>query len=415
VVITDHHEAAEQTADATALVNPKLGDREEFKTLAGVGVAFKCCHALVKHARENGRSEAAGLDLKNFLHLVAVGTVADIVPLVNENRSLTRHGIHFLNQTDHPGFRALMDVAGIQEEVESYHIGYMIGPRLNAAGRLGTASLSLELLLTTDPHRARDVARELDLANRERRRIEQEMADEAIREIEESFDESRHFGLVVFGEGGHPGVIGIVASRVSRRFNRPAVVIGVDEEGCGRGSGRSIDAFNLVEGLEHCSEWLNRHGGHHMAAGLEIDRDRIDGFRQAFNEEARRVLGEADLSPIQPIDAWVSLDEIDERTMNHLRELGPFGMDNARPIWAVRGVRIQGRPKIVGSDHLKMTVAAGNRGLDAICFGQAAREIPEGPIDLAFYPQVNHYRGRKSIQLVVQDFRPSSGGAEPAF
>jgi single-stranded-DNA-specific exonuclease len=407
VIVTDHHEPGSSLAPAYAVVNPKLNAANEtHHTLAGVGVAFKVCHALLKYLREQGADPGKQPDLRSFMELVAIGTVADMVPLTGENRALVRHGLNELNRTTTPGLKALMDVAGIKGPVDTYHIGFLLGPRLNAAGRLGTALASLELLLNPDEPRVRVLAEELDTANRERQTLEAEMVEQAFAQIDAWYKPSDHFGLVASSKGWHPGVIGIVASRLCARYRRPVAVIAVDEEGIGKGSCRSIPAFHMVEGLTEAATHLRRFGGHPMAAGLEIHEKHIASFCEAFNEAARNRLRPEDFVPTQQVDAWLSLGDVDDAFMAALDRLGPFGLGNTKPVWAARNVRLLGSPKVVGEKHLKMTFLDGNARLDAIAFGMADREIPAGTMDVAFYLNRNEFRGRVTNQMVVQDIRP---------
>ncbi len=405
VVITDHHEPAGEPAPAHAIVNPKLGAPAPAASLAGVGVAFKLCHALIKTGRDGNHEAARQLDLRGLLKWVALGTVVDLAPLEGENRILVRHGLDDLNAGAGIGLEALKAVGGVRGPVDTYHLGFVLGPRLNAAGRLGGAEAALELLLCRDDTRARALAGELDAANRERQAMEARMVEEACAEIDSTFDPDRDFGLVVARDGWHPGVIGIVASRLVNRYNRPVIVIGFDDEGTGKGSCRSFASFHLVNGLAECAEYLAAYGGHAQAAGLTIERDQVKPFRQAFNAVAARELQGTDLRPQLRIDAWIDMAEIDDRMLEAVEALRPFGLGNPKPVWAVRGARLLGPPRIVGRGHVKMLVTAGAAQREAIGFGMGDREIPDGPIDLAFRLNRNEYMGRTTIQLVLEDFR----------
>lgn len=406
VIVTDHHEATGALPAALAIVNPKLGADDSQKILAGVGVAFKFCHALVKDARKNGRSGADKIDLRDFLEWVAVGTVADIVPLRGENRILVRHGLARLNQAPGIGWQALIEVAGLRA-VTSRHIAFGLGPRLNAAGRLSDADRALELLLTGDRARAREIALELDRANRERQQIEAAILEQAQSEIDAAFDPAAHFGLVVARAGWHPGVIGIVASRLARRYRRPVAVIAFDEDGVGRGSCRSIEGYHLLRGLEQCRGQLLAFGGHELAAGLEIEQRQLAAFRARFNEVAAGDLRTRDLRPVQPVHAWLELEQADCELCDALEQLEPFGEGNPRPVFAARGVRLAQPPRVVGNKHLRLTLASGRTRCAAIGFGLGDREIPDGPLDVAFHLQRDTYNGADSVQLTIQDIRPA--------
>ncbi|MBU0715833.1 MAG: single-stranded-DNA-specific exonuclease RecJ [Verrucomicrobia bacterium] len=411
VVITDHHESNGQKVEALAVVNPKLGQDNNLKVLAGVGVVFKLCHGLLKIGRNQGLPVAQSVDLREYLDFVAVGTVADIVPLIGENRILVRHGLIQMNQSLAPRWKSLVDIAGIRGAIDAQHIGYGLGPRLNAAGRMGNADTSLELLLTDNMERAHEIAVELDGANRERQKIESEIVAEAMREIDANFNEQEHYGLVISKTGWHTGVIGIVASRLVARYRRPVVVVAFDpdssggRDGVGRGSCRSIEGYHLLNGLERCRQFLITYGGHEMAAGLEIKRDQYEAFRTAFNQAVKVGLAGRDLRPIQRINTWITLDQVNDSLFAAMEALRPFGQDNPVPVLAVRGVRIQGQPRRVGVNHLRFMVGDGRTSRSAIAFRMADITIPEGPLDVAFTFQKNTFMGNETLELNVQDIR----------
>jgi single-stranded-DNA-specific exonuclease len=405
VVITDHHEPGEQIAPAVAVVNPKCAVDHPARILAGAGVAFKLCHALIKTGRDAGCLSAATIDLKTYLDFTAVATVTDMVPLLGENRALVRAGFQSLENSCWPGWNALKKLAGISGTVETWHAGFSFGPRINAAGRVGRADAALELLLTDLPERADELAQLLDCANRERQTIEKDMVREAIDEIDAYFDADQHFGLVISREGWHTGVIGIVASRLVHRYSRPVVVIGMDGSS-GRGSCRSIDGYNLLDGLGACSDLLKQFGGHAMAAGLDIEAQGLDAFKVRFNEAVAAQIQGTDLQPILEIDRAIALGEADERLMDGLKRTGPFGQDNPEPIWAVCGVNaIDSR--ILKEKHLKLTLSDGKVSRAAIGFN-LAEKLPSGPIDVAFTLQENTWNGRTNLQLNIRDLRPAS-------
>lgn len=403
IIVTDHHEPGDGIAPAFALINPKLGSGGEH--LSGVGVAFKLSHALIKTGREQARASALGIDLRDYLDIVALGTVADIVPLVGENRIMVRHGMEQLGTTKWIGMESLKEVAGISGEVETYHLGFQLGPRINAVGRIGEPMQALRLLTTDDPLEARNIAKLLDQTNRERRDIEARMADDAFAEIDGYFNPAQHFGLVVAREGWHPGVVGIVASRVSRHYNRPAIIMGIDEDGSARGSCRSIEGFDLLEGLQAGDSHLAKFGGHKMAAGLEVKPGHLEAFREDFNAAAAAMLGSADLSPVQRVDAMVSADDIDWAFFEKLKGLRPFGQENPEPVWATSGMTVQGAPRVVGQKHLKLVLAANERRFEAIAFNYPLASLPAGEIDVAFTLKENSWNGNTSLQLQVQDIR----------
>ena len=412
VVVTDHHEpAAEGVAEACAVVNPKLGNcPEEIRMLAGVGVAFKVCHGLVKAARQRKMEAAEKLDLKGFMELVAVGTVADIVPLLKENRILVYHGLMLLNRTQSVGLRTLIEAAGITGPVDTYHIGFMIGPRINAAGRLGNADAALELVLTEQEQRAKILAQQLDDASRKRQEIEDKIVGEACEDLDRRFDADRDFGLVVAHPHWHAGVIGIVASRIASRYNRPVVVIGMDDDGVGRGSCRSIPGFDLLSHLQQCSPLLRRYGGHAMAAGLEVEEARISDFAARFNEVCAATLSQGDQRRQLLVDAWISPNDIGDPLYHDQNRLRPFGHANPLPVWAIRNVTPLFPARVIGGKHLKLLFSMGGKQREAIGFGMGEREVPDGPLDIAFNLILNRYNGQEYLQLHLQDFRPAQSG-----
>lgn len=405
VIVTDHHEPEEETAPAYALINPKLGNLPMLGILSGVGVAFKLAHALVKQGRAQKETAALGIELRDYLDIVALGTVADIVPLVDENRILVRHGLEQLGVTKWAGLQTLKTVAGVKGEPDTFHLGFQLGPRINAAGRIGQPMQALQLLTTASAAEAQRIAKLLDETNAERRRIEREMVDEAFEEIDTYFDPDRHFGLVVAREGWHPGVVGIVASRVSRHYNRPAIIMGIEADGSARGSCRSIEEYNLLEGLQVCENHLNKFGGHKMAAGLELKPDRLEQFRSDFNTAAAATLAEQDLAPVQQIDAVLTPDEITPDFFEHLKRLRPFGQDNAEPVWGLLQVEVAEAPRVVGENHLKLSLLAEGWKFAAIAFNYPVRQLPSGKLDVAFSLKENTWRGNTTLQLQIQDIR----------
>ena len=407
-IVLDHHEPPEELPDCVALVNPKVVGRVPSRgasstsaattPFASVGVSFKLAHALLKHERQLSEQ----IDLREHLDLVAVGTVADIVPLTGENRILVKAGLERLPHTQKIGLRALMDVAGVPDEVSPYHIGFRIGPRLNAAGRLTDAMAALELLLTDDAARAKQLATQLDEHNTERQRIEERMVGEAMA-LARAQGSDRV--LVLAREGWHVGVIGIVASRVLQEFYKPTVVIGV-EEGMGKGSCRSVSGFSIVEALSRMpSGLLERFGGHEMAAGLSVKAGNIEKLRRTLNEFAGQTLKEDDLQQRVRIDAVIRLDEFDADFFEQLARLEPCGPDNPTPVFAVEGVRLRGSPRVVGKNHLRFHVTDGDTSAPAIWWGMGDFEFPQGQFDVAFTPELNEYRGVESVQLKVRDVR----------
>ncbi len=402
-IVLDHHEPPGALPACVAVVNPKRIDENHapWAVLASVGVTFKLAHALQKRAREKGLTWERDLDLRDHLDLVAVGTVADLVPLTGENRILVKAGLERLPYTQKAGLRSLMDVADVPDQVTPYHIGFRIGPRLNAAGRIGDALAALELLLTDDAGRAAQLAKMLDEHNTARQRIEKQICDEAMT-MARTHDHDRV--LVLAKEGWHIGVIGIVASRIQQAFYRPAVIIGT-EKGEGKGSCRSISGVSIVDALTACAPLLERFGGHEMAAGLSIKTENVLELRRALNEYAAKMMKEEDLQPRVRIDAVIRLDELDAAFFDQLQRLEPCGIDNPSPIFAANNVKLRGAARVVGKDHLKFAVTQEGATVDAIWFGEADRELPSGAFDIAFAPELNEYGGAASAQLKVKDVR----------
>ena len=400
LVIVDHHEPKSTTAECAAMVNPKaLGGNTDLCTAA---LVFKLCHAIQK---VTGRREP---DLRDYLDLVAMGIICDLAPLRGENRVLVRHGLSRLGQTKWVGLRALMDIGSVIPPVATGDVGFRLGPRLNAAGRLNTAEAALELLLAEDPGQARRLARELDVCNRERQDLEQKVLEAALEQIREIFDPARDCALVVGGEGWHHGVVGIVASRLCRKFHRPAIVVGFDEAGEGHGSGRSIDGLSLVEALGGCAELLGAFGGHHMAAGLSVTREKFDEFRGKFAGLAAHTLRGADLAPRLMIDARVDVADLEQGHLEELSLLEPCGMGNPAPIFCARGVAPVNGPDVLKEKHVRFRVRGREELLAAIYFNGASEEFPRAPWDVAFKLVRNEYRQRVTMQLEVQHLRSAA-------
>jgi len=405
VVVTDHHTPAPQLPPALAVVNPNRSDcRHPNKGLCGAGVAWQLARLV---GTRFGKGDE---DLHGVLDLVALATVADLVPLQGENRTLVRYGLRVMAQSRNPGLRALMQVADVKGEVDAGQVGYRLGPRINAVGRMADAKTGVELLLTDDPNEARRLAGLLDDQNRERREEERRTLDAALAELEGRFDPERDFGVVLDGEDWHPGVIGIVASRVVERIHRPTVLVARNGE-TGRGSARSIPGFHLLEAIEACGDLLSRYGGHRQAAGMDVATERIGDFRERFNSEVRERLGGETPRPRLRADLEIGLDEADDELMRYLPYVGPFGIGNPGPVFVSRGVHPVGEAREVGTGHLKLILEQNGRRMEAIGFGLAERIPPEsvgdGPLDVLYRLKVSEYRGRTSIEAHLRDVRPA--------
>lgn len=406
VIITDHHAVGDHLPPALAVVNPQRDDcRYPFKGLCGAGVAFRLGELV-------GRELEADLDtLHGMLDLVALATVADLVPLEGENRVLAAYGLHRIRTTPSQGLRALMRVADVSsDEVTSGRIGYQIAPRINAVGRMGESADGLSLLLGDDASESARLASLLDRANRERRDQEQRTLEEALRTLEGQFDPDRDFGVVLAADGWHPGVIGIVASRVVERIHRPVVIIALDGES-GRGSARSVPGFDLYHAIAACHEHLTRFGGHRQAAGMELRRGVLEAFSAAFNAAVRAQIEESLLTPILRPDVDVELGEIDLQLMHWLSYLGPHGIGNPGPLFRARGVRFS-NPRRVGTNHLKGELRTSGASVDAIGFGLGDRfdpaELGVGMWDVLFRLDRNEWRGEVRVQARLADVRRAS-------
>ena len=399
-IILDHHEPKESLPAAVAMVNPKVAG-EEFRYLCSAGIAFKVAHALLK------RRPVAGFDLKTVLDLVAVATVADIVPLVGENRILVKAGLERLEQTSWAGMRALVEVSALKPPFDSGHIGFGIGPRLNASGRLASAEASLEVLMTDHAPRATILAKMLDQQNRERREVEDEVLGRAEAQLLNRFDAKTDAAIVVGGAGWHPGVVGIVASRLQRKYHRPTIVVGFDPMGAGKGSGRSIEGFSLVTALGNCATHLEKFGGHDMAAGLSIRQELFDEFRAAFLQNAGEMLAPEQLEPRIQLDAEISLSAVNYNFLAQLDCLQPFGTDNRQPVFFARRVLNCGEPRVMKERHYSMTLRQGRSDVRAVWWGAAEYPLPPLPWDVAFTVSRNEWKGTVSAQLEIKDIRTS--------
>ncbi len=409
VVVTDHHLLAAEAPPANAIIDPQRpDDTSGLESLCGTGIAFKLVQALV---------EPLGLPPTlplHFLDYAAVATVADVVPLTGENRIIVRHGLKVLNKSRWPGLRALVAAAGLgHQEVKASHVGFILGPRLNAAGRIADANEGLRLLLSDSWDEAQAMAQRLELLNTERQDLDQRILSQAIEHIETTVDLERTAGLVLASDQWHPGVVGIVASRVVERFGRPTFLIGVDGE-LGKGSGRSISRFDLHGALGQCADLLERFGGHKMAAGVTVRRDRIEEFRARFAEVCGRTLEPGSLGPEQRVDLEVELDQVTDELERLCRHLEPCGMGNPGPVFLVRGAKLVNW-SYVGQkhEHLRGFLKDGGGGLAAIGFQFADRVqwLDQEPIDAAFRLERHEFRGQDYLQAKLVGMAPAADRA----
>jgi len=430
-IVTDHHLPEDHLPPAYAILNPHRSDcAYPNKNLCGVGVAFKLAQALLGIsgagdtpstavttgaegvAAAAGAGIAAGRStrlLESYLKIVALGTIADVVPLTGENRVIAYFGLDGLRRAAAPGLRALIEVCGIGrgEVVTAGHVGFQLAPRLNAAGRMESARDVIDLLTSRDATLAAGIAARLDRLNQERQQVEEAITDCAVERLEAQPEYARRYSLVCAGDGWHRGVIGIVAQRLAERYYRPALVIGI-ENGEGVGSGRSISGFHLLRALESAADLFTRFGGHAQAAGFTLESRRIQELEARFEAFARTALKPEDLEPALRIDTEISLTELDGPVYEQLQALGPHGMGNPAPVFCARGLRIAAPPRVLKEKHLKLRVAQGSRAFDALAWNWAVRaaEVPQGQqVDAAFTVSENTFQGITTVNLELKDMR----------
>lgn len=409
VIVTDHHLPETQMPPALAIINPSRTDCSyPNSNLCGAGVALKLAHALLLRA---GWPEAKLFrTLESFLKLVAIATVADIVPLTGENRVIVKYGLKGLDDIRNPGLRALLEVAGFKGKVpNATEVAFRIAPAINASGRMDSAGLAVKMFLTKDAAEAESIARELFAHNQERQTAERAIVHEIFERCVSTPVTDMDAALVFCGEGWHRGVVGIVASRVMQRFHRPAVVMGI-ENGVAQGSARGVEEFHLLDALESMRELLTKFGGHAHAAGLTLPADSVDVFRERLRLYTAQRLTPEQMRPVVKVDAMLNLPDVDERLWLALEQIAPFGMDNPRPVFGLRGARLSGPAQLWKDKHLKMAVKQGGRTvvLKGFGMGERAPELPDGcMVDVAFEIERDWFGG---LGLLARNFR----GVEPA-
>ncbi|MTI47785.1 MAG: single-stranded-DNA-specific exonuclease RecJ [Firmicutes bacterium] len=400
IIITDHHQCGEVLPDAVAVINPNRRDCDyPFNKLAGVGVAFKLVQALSKRLNVE-------IDYNEILPIVAIGTVADVVSLTGENRIIVRNGLRLIKQSPNYGVKALLNITNLEKkEVSSGHIGFVIGPRINAGGRIGLAKYGVHLFTSKNINKAMELTTKLDGENTRRQNIEKRILEEAIDIIEESIDLEKEKIIVVASENWHHGVIGIVSSRITERYSRPSILISI-EEGEGRGSARSISTFDIYDGLKKCGHLFNKFGGHEQAAGLSIDKNKIPLLRKGINEIANELLVNEDLVPEVVVDSEVNSDDISKETIKELEILKPFGIDNWSPQFLIKDVVVK-NSRAIGKEgkHLKLVVKKDNNEFDCIGFSQGYLEdsiLPGDKIDLVASLEINKFMDNEKIQFNIK-------------
>ena len=407
VIITDHHIPDKKLPNAYAVLNPKQkGCEYPFKGLCGCGVAFKLISAL---SEQSEIEQNLGL---NYLDLVALATSADMVPILDENRVLVHRGLDQLEESNSPGIHQLLVQTGLVGE--SLNVGKLVfglAPKINAAGRMGDANRTVELLTTSDKNRAEELASILVRENKRRQLIQEDILNDAIRQVYAQVDLENSKVVIVGSKGWHPGVIGIVASRIKDEFSRPAIVIAFDEDGIGKGSARSIPKLDLYDALAYASKFLEGFGGHPMAAGLTVLEDRFENFKSLFLRNVNKILSDDDLIPVISIDGEMELKDINPRFMRFLEKLGPFGPGNMRPKFMSRNLQVSGQPRLMGKgEHIRFIVSQNGRNYPAVGFKLSSHyeDLIRGvPIDLAYVVEVNEWQGQSNIQLNVRDIHLS--------
>lgn len=413
VIVTDHHSLPDpdKIPDVTAIVHPAIGDYPN-RHLAGAGVAYKLAWEVARTICGNKRVDEPMRDfLLNATCLGALGTIADVVPLLGENRSLTAYGLRGLPASSNPGLQALLESVNLSDsKIDAYHVGFVLAPRINACGRMGHARLAVELLTNTDPVRCKEIAQYLAKQNTERRRIDREITQQAIEMVESSESGSERRAIVLWSQDWHGGVIGIVASRLVERFSCPVVLMAINGDRTGQGSARSVPGFHMRDALAACGEHLISFGGHAMAGGLRIDRDNIESFAKTFTRYAGNHVTDKQLTPTLKIDAETTLAELNFKVAEHIMRLGPFGQGNPRPIFAVRNCRILTPPKRMGRSGgtVGLLLGQGEARMRAVGFGMGElvdHLVGIDTIDLAAQPVLNTFNGRTSVELQIKDVR----------
>jgi len=404
LIITDHHTTDTELPKAHAILNPKRKDCEyPFKGLCGGGVAFKLITAV------GNELNIPLTDYEEIIPLITLGIAADVVPIKDENRVLVHHGLNILKNLEKPGLKTLLELAGLKGHISVGQLVFSIAPRINAAGRLGDANRAVELLVTDDQDKARLLAKELDNENKRRQMIQQAVVDEALLKVNAEADLKNENALVLANAGWHPGVVGIVASKIKEEFNRPTIIIAL-ENGSGKGSARSVAGFDLYEALTACKTHLDGYGGHPMAAGLTLSNQKLEDFKKAFIDFANERLTKENLQATLTLDSEMALQDITPRFMEFLDKLSPYGPGNMRPKFAIRNVEIAGVPKVIGKtgEHIRFKIKQGLKSYPAVGFGLSNKYemlITGQPVDIACVVETNEWQGNTSIQMNVRDIK----------
>ncbi len=409
IIVVDHHRSKEELLINAILINPHVNEAKNdhaWRHLCTVGLVFKLLHGLLKRLRTDNFSGVFDIRLKEFLGLVAMGTIADVVPLHSESRIFARYGLKELAATSHPGLIELMRVSGLKRGrgVSSVDISFRLGPRINASGRLADAAISVDLLLSEDQVFCAQAAQRLENLNRERQKIECEIMDRAEKRVKQACAEAE--SIVLFDEAWHLGVVGIVAGRLSRKYHRPVIILG-NEGDLAKGSGRSVPGFNLVELLVRCAPCLSDWGGHPMAVGVSVLKTRLDDFRSLFEFAVKETNGKGTVDPCFDLSIWLDLVEVHERLLTELDVLHPFGQGNPEPLFGIRGVRLARSPELFNEINFHFFAEdARGRLINGVAWKLAHKLPPVGrELELVAQLNWNYYSGRKSLQLELHDWR----------
>ena len=409
VVIVDHHQAKEEPVADCLLVNPHVHDEDAapWRDLCTAGLVFKLLHGLLKHLREAEDPRVESIQLKDYLDLVALGTVADLVPLHEENRILSWYGLRHLRANGRTGVRALAEVSGIDaaQEMTSSDISFKLGPRINACGRLADAARPIQLLLGDDYKACRDIAKELDELNKERQSIERGIAKVAEARAVEDFSDKP--GVVLYGEDWHPGVVGIVASRVSRHLHKPCIILGAEGD-MAKGSGRSVAHVNLVEVFQRCCHLLDHWGGHPMAAGISLKAVNVGAFTECFTSSLKSMYPDGLPEASLDVSAWLELADLNENLLEELDRLHPFGQGNPEPVFGLRSIVVEEAPQAFGENNFRFRLpAVFGRGIAGIAWAMGSGPVPGEPVDLALRFSWNYWRGKRYPQVTLVDWKKS--------
>jgi single-stranded-DNA-specific exonuclease len=398
VIIVDHHQPEKNTLPpAYAIVDPKRSDCPyEFKNLAAVGLVYKLICAL------------RGENVDSYLDLVTLGTIADVVPLVDENRIIVKNGLSQINKSSNLGIKALIEASGLKDkDINPGRVSFILAPRINASGRVDSADVSLNLLLSRNYDEAKELAGRLNTHNRLRQKIEEDILKEAMAMVERSINFKEHYVIVLSREGWHAGVLGIVASKIAEKFFRPAIIISL-KDGIGKGSGRSIAGFHLFDALCECSKHLKEFGGHSHAVGLNIETNKLEGFISDLNNLARQKIAVDDLKPVLDIDAQLPLGFLNQKLVEQIQSLEPFGIGNPKPVFCSHNLSVKSQPEILGRDTIKFWVTDGEMTLEAIGFGMkdiASYLTPSCKIDLAYNLSLDNWQDVNSLLLEIKDLK----------